>query len=280
MDPQETNNVVIEKKKSKKGLKILLVFLGIIVLLGVFYFLNDKYEWIDIAGKKEEKTSEIDEKEDKLVSKIDSDKEYVYLEKEWEITDKGDNVNYSDWLKDVVFKVQQPVINIDNSYIKRINNEIENSFNLYKSSVVYNDTYDTGSRQLEELTTQEYVYYINDNILSFILKKQYYFMPGEGFPMAYETYNIDLKTGNLIENVELLKVKKLSESDVIKALEKSLKDNKIVKCTKDNLYVDDCYKDIDLSMDNIMYLNDKNKLTVIVNIETPLTGTTKEIVIE
>jgi hypothetical protein len=243
--------------------KIWLLIIGIIVIGGIVgYFYNDK--------------------EEKLVKKIDKDKEYVYLAEEFEITDKGDSDTLEDaaWLKNGVFKIKQPVINIDKTNIHNINKKIEDNFVEFKNGIKYdNNLYEDGKRYLTYFVTQDYNYYINNNILSFVLKIQEFVIPSSFQSPGYTVYNIDLKTGELLTNDQLKGIILLSDEELTNEIIAYLVSYGIEKCDN-NLEAEYCYDDIKIGDDTVMYLNDKNQLVVVVPIQTMLDIENKEVTIE
>jgi len=171
--------------KTSGGVKALLVIL-ILALIGTSGFIvYDKLISKDNESKsntKEETKKEETKKES--VKKIDESKEYVYD------LEKGESYAI-------------PYINIDSDDAKRLNNEIdlfleENYFstkNLATGDYIY---------------ILKYEYYINEDILSVIIKLQH----SEISQRIYKAFNINKKTGKEITNEEILKNKNITREEL------------------------------------------------------------------
>lgn len=122
------------------------------------------------------------------VSKTDNNKDYIYTIK------KEENKNQEDEYNEV------PTINL-NGY-ESVNNQILENYKKIITKPEYN---------------YKYEYSQSKNILSLAISYSYYLLNSQNeldvFPITYfDTYNIDLKTGKIITDEELLKKYSVSKS--------------------------------------------------------------------
>ena len=226
---------------------ILLVILIVLVSYGIF---NNKNEKVNIY---EEDTSIVD-----VFSKIDNDKELVYNEK----------VEYSLNFDGVKFELTSvmPVININNDKIKLINDEIKK----YYQDVKLN----------EEMYELNYTKYEYDNILAIVIQKVEKRMDNIKSVSNVLVYNIDVNTGDIITNREIMKKKNTNLEKVclelLNVIKKDLKnnykfdisDNSILienkktaeEYIKESIYVE---KDNNLGNNLKMYINSKGKMCIL-----------------
>ena len=144
-----------------------------------------------------------------------------------------------------------PIININNSSINDINNEIIG---------VYNDYYKNNPDYFR------YDYALNDDILSIVLIYRNKLELEENYTYKFKTFNINLKTFSLYDNDLLLLKYKLKLSDVQKRMRSDLKQT-YEDLLKKN-YIDESYSydrlimDLDLSnsTSEINYYVEDNKL--------------------
>ena len=178
----ENNNVV---KKKNVGLRVL-VFILIAVVLGLAgYIVYDKYD-ISISKKDNKDTKETEntskkeetKKEEKSILK-DKDKEIVYT------------------LGDYKYK-KVPYINIDTEDAEKLNKKITNFVDKNGNDTDYG-----------EYKALDYVYYTNDDVLSVVVFVKY---PTPD--RYYETVNINTKTGEIVSNDDLLKLKKIDSTEL------------------------------------------------------------------
>ena len=238
---KKENNKKEEEIKVKKllGIKILLAVLIIIVILLSAYSVSKN----------------LDLNRGKMVLKRDYNKDIVYTL----YTSKSTNNH----------ETKIPRLNINSIYADRINEEI-NTLMLRDYEI------DDKEIKCKEYCSQiTYIYYLNNNILSLLVKDDSAESPNAH---VYHTYNIDIYTGEEITNKELVKLKKIKEEDF------SLKLSNIIKKAypfdkyydgKNNYPEEKAYamqvynRIVDLkncSIDNKMFLNDKGQLLVIVGI--------------
>jgi len=118
------------------------------------------------------------------IKKINEDEEYVY-----------DNPKYVD--KTV------PYVNIDSDDAKSINNKIEKYVDG-KASDTWNELF--------------YYYYINDNIISILFGNKL----GDTFNSKYRIYNINVKTGKIVSNKELIDIKKTNREEIASSLNETI----------------------------------------------------------
>lgn len=133
----------------------------------------------------------------KVIKKINDDKDYAYL------------IDYKNFVLDNgnEYGLKLLEINLNSDDAKNINLEIKSFVNnSYKKFQYLNDMISSGN-------IIDYVYFVNDDIISVIIKNNYYV--NRMFVVEKDTvYNIDIKTGENIENIDLLKKYELTEDSL------------------------------------------------------------------
>ena len=165
-------NVVVKKKN--KGVIVLLIILIVIVLGLSIYIVYDKV--IDKNNVSEKLENVVINKEKKMLLKEES-KDVVY-----DLYNEVKNDQFGEE------NIRLPYLNIDSKYADIINKEMK---------VLYDGEKDKSSESI--INAYDYKYFINDNILSLIIKTQ-----AEVVSPDYYVYNIDVYSGNSISNLELL----------------------------------------------------------------------------
>ena len=182
------------------------------------------------------------------VNKPDANKGIVYTAHSF----KTDNVN-----------LEIPNININSDYAREINNTLE------KTKKDMMDKLDENT-----ILYYSYEYYINNNILSLLIKiSEGVGSTGERF----ESYNIDINTGKKVDNASILAIKKLNIYSFYDMLINYIEDDfsmsgSIYNCKKDtmcNLAYNktlDLYKEEDkdkLLTNNYMFLGREGSINLI-----------------
>lgn len=204
-----------EKKKIK--LKIgtifaIIEFILILVFAGIIWYASTKYE-IKIKGNNETLEKETNTTNNTIntvtnnttqsatvkneIKKIDNSKELVYAETK-SFTNSDVNETY---------KSNLPIINLDYENVKKVNQEIQ---------AYYEENRDGGKF--------DYDSYLNDNILSVVIEDESYFAEW----VSYTTYNIDIYTGKILNNIELLYYKDFLTADINTKIEQVIA-NKFIK---------------------------------------------------
>lgn len=155
--------------------------------------------------------------------------------------------------KNSIYFKNIPYLNINNSFGKEINNDI----NSFVSDFIDNDK-----------VMLSYEYDINGKVLSIVLKCVDYDV--KNVPKVYfKTYNINLETSKLLSDEELLSVYNITSLDVESIIEK-----KFEYWYKDLLkegYIDeeecdyDCflnYREVDDYLDDVVYYIEKGNLVL------------------
>ena len=161
----------------------------------------------------------------KVVSKIDKNKDYVYYEdyKELNIGDKE-------------YKLDIPVINLDSSNIEVVNIDIKSfiigSYNEYE---IDENNFISG-KYIESNS------YISDKYISLLIKYNRY-NNGTYDEDNYIIYNIDINSGSTLDNSKILKEFDISEEELVNIVRTKLKSEdiefSIMNMKKDyKLYVD------------------------------------------
>ena len=190
----------------------------------------------DLSEKKEEEVI--------TVNKLDNSKDYIYFDT-YKKYDMGDLD---------IYKLDIPVINIDNSYISSINLEIK-SFILNSVSVFIldNNTF-IGGKYIT------YEYYISNKYASLLIKHNNY-SNGVMDSDNYIIYNIDLSKGNSVNNKELLKSFLIDENELPLILRNKLESEDVeysILCMKNEYYL---YVDNDNKLHLLFFeIDDENKI--------------------
>ena len=161
----------------------------------------------------------------KVVSKIDKNKDYVYYEdyKELNIGDKE-------------YKLDIPVINLDSSNIEVVNIDIKSfiigSYNEYE---IDENNFISG-KYIESNS------YISDKYISLLIKYNRY-NNGTYDEDNYIIYNIDINSGSTLDNSKILKEFDISEEELVNIVRTKLKSEdiefSIMNMKKDyKLYID------------------------------------------
>ena len=207
-----------EDGRIKIGIGGVICTILIIVLIGCVGYLL--YQVRDLKGQNEKKTVE----NERLIA---SQKEMVNQQKienttdvntvaEQNKTEKSNNkVGKIDESKDWIYTDKEkngskkPYVNISSNSAKKINAEIEEEFD----------------KSIKEGTPIfSYNYYINDNIISLVIKRGY-----DNDVRLYTVYNIDKELGNSVSNTEIMHSKSINRTkfeEILKtACDKEYKEN-------------------------------------------------------
>ncbi|RHM99115.1 lipoprotein [Dielma fastidiosa] len=201
----------------------------------------------------------------KYVKKIDENKDWVYFDEplvyNYELSDyEAMAVTY--YNENNMLNIEMPIINIDLSNIKTLNQSITNQ--LYKAyeTVSYYDNKKTVATYAMSRTR----YYIADDILS--VETRTVLIYGEE-EVQINVYNIDLTTGEILSNADLLSRYDLDFAKVEKQLVQALSDQNISICELHEGYsqvIDrPCYFDDAIKIDekSLLMLNNQNQLVCI-----------------
>lgn len=150
------------------------------------------------------------------IEKIDSTKKYVYLENEEQIL--------YDKQKDFSYKESELVININKDTIKEIEEKLNNNKRLYHDSYIYSNDikyalnyskYNTENNYLKSFIYDEYEIYETNNYVSIVVVTHNIDYDINNISNI-TTYNIDINTGKIYKDEEILKVFNKTSSDIVK----------------------------------------------------------------
>lgn len=237
------------------------------------------------SEKTDDKSKELNQKTED-VKKKDNSKEIVYAyvddENTWTHTFSYNGREVSNE-ESYSFKI--PQINIDSADAEKINERIRNDYGKdYEKQKEYIDQNDS----VAGLFKIEYAYHINGDVLSVVMES---FLEGDNRERS--AYNINIKTGEEVTNLDLLKQKGLNESEFPSMLSNLLADlykdmytpssDQLYYANTAELYNRQYNKTIDLSncgVDNYMYLNVKGHLCVIVTRYNIAGGESTKVIID
>lgn len=192
------------------------------------------------------------------INKIDDSKDIVYDEKfEYELNFDGVKFNINSIM---------PVINMDNDNIKLINEEIK----VYYENIKLNE-------EMYELSYNKYTY---DDIISIVIQKAEKRTDNIKNISNALVYNININTGDIVQNRELMNKKNTDIEKVcielMNTITKDLKTNYNFNIADNSLLIDNkktaedyikenIYKEKDENLGNgfRMYINDKGKICIL-----------------
>ncbi|RHN00245.1 hypothetical protein [Dielma fastidiosa] len=202
--------------------KILISFLLIAMTTGCVQTPSetDKPEEPPVVEQPEKPVEQDKPKEIKYIEKIDETKDWVYI-KEQEVVTKNDlelnpvlnQMNYYvflDWLTlpfDDAPKKEKLIVNINAESVSAINEDFEAG---YKDPVNF---------------IYEFKWFINDAMITIVNK--YGSLAPHMLPIFLEAYHIDLKSGELMSNDDLLSVYGLTSSDVQNIVNEYISETKL-----------------------------------------------------
>lgn len=242
-------------------LAIVIILLIILIILVSYVLINvnnkEKNQDVDVysVNSSFDKYDGVTTKD--VISKIDDSKEYVYEAK----------YNYELNFDNVKFDINSimPIININNEDINLINSEIKDYYNSIKEK--------------EELYELSYTTYNYNDILSIVIQKTQKRTDNIKNVSNVLIYNINTKTGSVVQNRDIIDMKKTSVDkiciELMNTISKDLKkdynfdisnssfliDNKKTSedYIKEKIYIE---KDENLGNNFKMYLNNKGNICI------------------
>lgn len=165
--------------------KILSLSIVFILIIALFSLSGCGTDDTNEANEPVTDNDTLNEVTEQQVTKIDEKKEIVYsvFDKEYDYFDEKT-------------QVEIPAFNINTEEIKELNSKIEEE---YQEIAEANEEF--GSTEVT------YEYYVNDDIVSLVLKKSYL----EASQETYEVYNVNQKTGTVLEKEDILTAKNITE---------------------------------------------------------------------
>lgn len=254
--------------KNNKGLVIITIILGVLVVILGGYIVYDKFiennnnVQNDINGNQENNANESG------VSKLDSTKGWVH-EANYDLpTNKESYYGYSDHTKLIsADDLVVPYINIDSDDAKKANQEI------YK---LYEDLINTFNDNLKEeiwFTLVEYKTYTNNNIISVVITTE---SVGTDVPMyKHYTYSFNLNDGKLLSYNEAYKSTGLNENNISDKATQAITDALRKEYSNGDdfdTYNNKSINNYKTSVNNgtiKFFIDDNQKLNIIVTLEIP-----------
>lgn len=242
-------------------LNILKIVVLLLLILGAIYIAYINFD-------KDNNDKQNNSREEKVASKLNNDKEWVY-DADYNLpTNKESYYAYGDHSKLISAKdLIVPYINIDTNDAKKVNQEI---YKLYEDLITqFNENL------TDEIwyTTTEYKVYTNDDIISVIITTE---SGGTSVPgYNYYTYNFNLKNGSLLTYEETYKHAKLNKKNIESKVTQA-----ITKYMNKEFEYGDIEQYINASMDNYKnnvtdrkikyFIDDNNKLNIITILSVPV----------
>lgn len=257
--------------KNNKGLVIITIILGVLVVLMGGYIVYDK-----VLNQNNNSESKENKESKNSVSKLNNSKDWVY-DADYDLpTNKESYYGFSDHSKLIsASDLVVPYINIDSDDAKKANKEI---YELYENLI---KKFNENLKDEIWFTLVEYKTYTNDNIISVVITTE---SSGTG-PTTYDyyTYNFNLNNGKLLSYKEAYNITGFTESNiedkVIRVITDALMEiylgsteEKYSDFYTDNNKNSNNYK-TSVDNDTIRFFIDENKkLNIIVTLETTIAG--------
>ena len=230
---------------------VIVLIVAVLIIEGIMFIKNNSKKNEESNRPIAEKSKEKDIEEDYLknIKLLHEDKEIVYT-----------------FTKIKTF--EYPAINIDSQDVKSINSEIKEHYGF------------TSDANLKDLSEESYNYYINENILSLVVKK------GGNQSVYANSYNVDLKNGGERKSgKDLIEIKGEDEETVKQKALHAVKEEHKKVIGKDRTlayeaywdrmkYADEIEKSIESYTAKIknlqnLYLDENNNLCMIVSFVHP-----------
>lgn len=129
-------------------------------------------------------------------------------------------------------------VGFDSAEIEKLNQEIKSQYEGCLNSIIYKD----GNEEtyLREFTLVNYDIYVNDDIVSIVESKNHILYEAGGAPSEYRIFNIDKKSGELLNNSELmLNYEELSINGIDTLIKLGYKDaNGLQEISEEGIYFD------------------------------------------
>lgn len=242
--------------------KTLISFLIMIMITGCVQKPTNAEKPVDVPMVEQEKSEETE-----VVKKIDESKEWVYIKENLQIDFKyeWDYPTYFNIEKAESMQVQIPVFNVDTDEIKMLNKTIEELQKQRYEHIKYRRDYFSEEDKIIEEYTKTFTYiYLSDNYATIMLSV---FELTNRMNVSYEHYTVNLKTGKLISNQDLLKDFDVDIDTLEDTIQSKLLKTDYQECNEElfNGYPasQTCYlmnKLYPLPEDAILYVNSDNQL--------------------
>ncbi len=227
--------------------KILSLSIVFILIIALFSLPGCGTDSTNMEGEPVTENETLNEVTEQQVTKIDEKKEIVYsvFDKEYDYFDEKT-------------QVEIPAFNINTEEIKELNSKIEEE---YQEIAEANEEF--GSTEVT------YEYYVNDDIVSLVIKKSYL----EASQETYEVYNVNQKTGTVLEKEDILTAKNITKDayEAKIAEQISAKFDETTAAFKEMVGYEDI-KEKNNSKENCslenteIYINEEGKLSYIANV--------------
>jgi len=146
-------------------------------------------------------------------------------------------VHTIDTFEDEFIKSRLPKVNLTGELAEMINRQVSEQFALNKLEMAYFD----------------YEFVVYDNILSFVAKYADVNDSADVYFMGFMVYNINLTTGELVNNEELLELKDLTYEDVVSVFYKRLDEQFKIDAALNPYLNDAADKEYYMSQNSIVY---------------------------
>lgn len=128
--------------------------------------------------------------------------------------------------------VQYVTLNLDSEDSRKISNKINIDADNYLQELVFHPNDELYQGHWKSVSFFKINYWINDDILSIVTQnKRYLYEAASGYP-ENNTYNIDLKDGHLLTNLEIVESMSLSPDDVSAIISEYLTTANIKSCAE------------------------------------------------
>ena len=200
-----------EKREAKaSSFSLVTTLMMIFLVIGIVYMNLENQKLSDTLA---EKNALIDQKNEQIIA--------LQASKTEENNEINRSISKVDDTKELVYKVGKdfekseeekisgefPQINLNCETAKNINKKIENNFNEIYNSII-------SLENLDGFVPFESEFHVDENVISVLIKNKYV-----TDDISVYVYNINMNTGEVITNEELIKTKGLYRSDLIERIE-------------------------------------------------------------
>lgn len=152
-------------------------------------------------------------------------------------------------------------VGFDSAEIEKLNQEIKSQYEECLNTIVYKEGND--ETYLREFTLVNYDIYVNDDIVSIVESKNHILYEAGGAPSEYRIFNIDKKSGELLNNSDLmLNYEELSISCIDTLVKRGYKDaNGLQEIDEEGIYFDS--SELMINEASLIYKKDEQWMVIV-----------------
>lgn len=173
-----------------------------------------------------------------------------------------------DWYENTYYDYQKigademVFVGFDNAEIEQLNQEIKSQYEECLNTIIYKEGTDDET-YLRECTLVNYDIYVNDNIISIVETKNHILYEAGSAPSEYRIFNIDKKSGELLNNSDLmLNYEELSISCIDTLVKLGYKDaNGLQEIDEEGIYFDS--SELMINEASLIYKKDEQWMVIV-----------------